>query len=231
MSINSLLARLRNIRSFIGVSRSRRQLLPLALLGWARGNPSSIIQRSFPAVSVKPSPLRGGTVTVNSRDLGQLISFQEIFVDHAYDLSLVPFVPNYIVDCGGHVGYFSALAGAAYPQAKLVVFEPNPMNLAWLRGNISALGEQVLLHEAAVSNFDGFRCFDAEFSNSGCLNKEGNRLGYEVAVKDLAKFFETHDGAGPREHLVTLLKDAGFSVTLLRERGDFADLFAVRCAV
>ena len=266
MSITSILARLQKIWSFIGVSRSLGQCLPLALLGWARSNPSSIIHRPFPTVAVKPSILRGGRVTVSSRDLGQLVSFEEIFVQHTYDLSLVPFVPKQILDCGGHVGYFTAIAGAAYPQAKLAIFEPNPANLPWLKSNIAGLRNRVLLHEVAVSNYDGTCRFDAEISSGGHLN-EGCDSGLEVTVKDLTKwlsasadaplllkidvegeekrllphvvaqlpqqcfiFFETHDGAAPREHLVTLLKEAGFHVTQLRERGDYTDLFAVRCA-
>ena len=39
MSITSILARLRKIQSFVGVSRSLATMPPLALLGWARGNP------------------------------------------------------------------------------------------------------------------------------------------------------------------------------------------------
>src|SRR5262245_40584855 len=107
MTFTSIRSRLRNIQSFIGVSRSLRQCLPLALLGWARGNPSSVIHRPFRSVAVKPSILCGGRVTVNIRDLGQLVSFEEIFVERTYDLSLVPFVPKHIFDCGAHVGYFT----------------------------------------------------------------------------------------------------------------------------
>ena len=45
-----------------------------------------------------------------------------------------------------------------------------------------------------------------------------------------ALFLETHDGASARQQLASALSTAGFSVRTMRERGRFADLFALRTA-
>ena len=238
----------------------------MVLLGWARGNPSSWVLRSFPSVRAKPAILNGGEVSVNTRDLGQLISFEEIFVERGYDMSLVNFVPDHVFDCGGHVGYFSAVAHAAFPQTKIDVFEPNPANIPWLSSNLGNLGEKATLHQAAVSSYDGSCHFDAEVSNGGHLDGSGHS-GIEVMVKDLARclrdsdgsallmkmdiegeeerllphilpvlprkcsvFLETHGGAESRDHLVSLLKSAGFEVNIIRDRDRYSDLHASRFA-
>ena len=44
--------------------------------------------------------MRGASLWVSTSDLGQLISYEEIFVRKNYDLRLVPFMPKLIIDCG-----------------------------------------------------------------------------------------------------------------------------------
>jgi FkbM family methyltransferase len=267
MNVASIRVRFQRVASFMGAGRLPRQWVSLALLGWARGNPSSTLSRRYPTVTLRPAALREGVLIVSTRDLGQLVSFEEIFVERAYDLSRVPFTPTHVVDCGGHVGFFSALAGAAYPHVPIVIFEPNPDNVPWLRRNLAALGNRLTVHVAAVSTYDGTSRFTAEVSNGGHLDKSES-AGVEVPVMNLANclpagddvalllkmdiegeekrllphvlpalphrcaiFLETHDGLTVHEHLTARLMDAGFRVTALRERGEYADVLALRDVV
>lgn len=190
---STLLVRFRRMAAFVGVSRSPRQWLPLALLGWARDNPSSVVGRWFPTLRVRPAVLRGQTVTVSATDLGQLMSFEEVFVESVYDLGRVPFTPAVVLDCGAHVGFFSVLARSTYLQVPLIVFEPNPENLGPLRRNLST-GGQVSIHAAAVSTRDGTCRFSATASNAGRI-AESDVAGMEVAVLDLSAFVSGDPGA------------------------------------
>lgn len=206
MTPASILRRVATMRAFLRASPSPLQWPALALLGWARGNPSSLAARMTGSARVRPSQLKGAAVTVSTRDIGQLISFEELFVERAYDMSLPPFTPDEIIDCGGHVGFFTAIARAAFPQAKLAVFEPNPSNLPWLRGNVPT----VTLHEAAVSDHDGTCRFDAEVSNGGRIGGDGSG-GCEVRVVDLAR----HLPAAPDTRLLLKMDIEGEEKRLL----------------
>lgn len=193
MTPSSMLARCRRLAAFVGVSRSLPQLLPLALLGWARDNPSNVVGRWFPTIRVRPAVLRGQAVTVSATDLGQLMSFEEVFVESVYDLGRVPFTPTAIFDCGAHVGFFSVLARSTYPRVPLIVFEPNPENLGPLRRNLST-GSQVSIHAAAVSTRDGTCRFSATASNAGRI-EESDAAGMEVAMLDFSAFVAGDPGA------------------------------------
>jgi tRNA1(Val) A37 N6-methylase TrmN6 len=69
-------------------------------------------------------------------DPSHVVIFNEIVVDRIYDLELVPFTPDQIFDCGGHIGMFSLLARSRYPMAQLTVFEPNPENVCRIRRQV-----------------------------------------------------------------------------------------------
>jgi len=255
------LARLRRVGAFMAAGPPS-EWSRLAVLGWARDNPSSSVATRG-VVSVKPNALHGARLTIDPSDLGQLISFEEVFVERAYDLQLVPFTPALIIDCGAHAGFFSTLAASRFKGVPLVAFEPNPANLPILRENLSN-APAATVFDAAVSTSMGTARFSAAVSNGGRI-VAGND-GVEVRMIDLrqqlppqgtplllkmdiegeemrllphvitalprrcAVFLETHDGTASRQQLATALSTAGFSVTTLRERGQFADLFAVRSA-
>ena len=189
-----MLDRLWRVVAFLGVTCSPSQWPRLMLLGWARDNPLSAVGRWFPTIQVRPAVLRGRAVTVSATDLGQLISFEEVFVESVYDLGRVPFTPTAIFDCGAHVGFFSVLARSTYPRVPVTVFEPNPVNLGPLRRNLAAFEAQAVIHAAAVSTHEGSRRFSAVESNAGHLEEPGE-AGMEVAVLDLSSFVSGDAGA------------------------------------
>jgi FkbM family methyltransferase len=129
----------------------------------------------------------GASIQLDTADLGQLLSFEEICVDSAYDLSLVPFAPDVVLDCGAHVGLFSMLALHRFPKARLVAFEPNPRNAEQLRSHLLAYGTRAEVREVAVSVYSGESQFTSDQSNSGHL-VDLPRGGWTVTVEDLPAF-------------------------------------------
>lgn len=189
--------RLNQVRRFAGSAFSLRELPAMCLLGLARCSPfngesaiGSLGRKVFPSLRVRPRALRGGAVDLNTADLGQLVSYEEIMVDGGYDLSLVPFAPAAVVDCGAHVGLFTLLAAVTFPDAKFTAFEPSPENLQWLRRNLQINQLECDLRAAAVGIQDGIAEFKLGDSNAGCIqtgtvSDSANRI--QVAVTDLRR--------------------------------------------
>lgn len=183
-TIRSAVERVRRAVAFAAAGTTPSQWPALAGLGWARGNPSSGLSQRWPAITVRPAALGGIPVRVSTRDLGQLISFEEIYVESAYNLDPIPFTPTLILDCGAHVGFFSLLAGARFPDARIEAFEPNPSNLDCLRANLAPWSPRVTIHAAAVSTRDGSARFTADVSNGGRIDSSGG-AGIQVRVTDV----------------------------------------------
>lgn len=78
--------------------------------------------------------------------------FREIFVDRLYDVSLASDSPT-IVDCGSNIGMSVLFFKKAYPSARIIGFEPEPIAFAALRGNIESnrLSDVVVLEKALSS--------------------------------------------------------------------------------
>lgn len=126
------------------------------------------VRRLFPAVSLRPRALRGMVISIRPSDPAELVIYEEMFVDRVYDLSLLPFTPETVVDCGAYQGHFTLLAKARYPSAKFIAFEPHPDNYAIMRGNFARNGVEVDSRPVAVSN----RAGNMSFVGNGC----GGRL-------------------------------------------------------
>jgi FkbM family methyltransferase len=128
--------------------------------------------------------LQGGFIRLDTSDIGQLVSYEEIMVDCCYDLNLIPFTPDLVLDCGAHIGLFTRLAAARYSGARLLAFEPHPGNCELLRPQFAELGGRATLHQAAVSVEEGERWFSANCSNTGRLGRPAEE-GWRVRVSDL----------------------------------------------
>jgi FkbM family methyltransferase len=118
-------------------------------------------------LTLHPNSLDGLTVTLDPTDSSQVIIFDEVFLDHIYDFSPIPFKPTCIIDCGGHIGLFTLTASHCFPKVPITVFEPNPDNFAYLKAQISKNDLPAQLVEAAVSTHVGEVSFNAGNSCSG----------------------------------------------------------------
>lgn len=175
-------ARLRQIKLFAGISSSPSDLAKLILLGVARGHPFGSgdaigrLGKLFgQTIVIRPRNLRGLKAVINPRDLGHLISLEEVLVDCCYDLSLIPFQPEVVYDCGAHIGLFSLLAASWYPKAHIVAIEPNPANIVFIKAQLAINSVSITIENAAVSIRDGEGWFKWECSNSGSLQNADRR--------------------------------------------------------
>jgi FkbM family methyltransferase len=92
-------------------------------------------------------------------EIGNAAPIVEIFRDGCYALPIDWSSLRLIVDVGGHVGGFSCWAAWRGPQAKLIVFEPEPRNFRDLKANIerNGLAGRTVLVNAGVASSDGVR--------------------------------------------------------------------------
>lgn len=134
----------------------------------------------FGTVKVTTGAIPGEYAFIDTHDLGQLVSCEEVLIQQIYDLSRVPFVPDIVVDCGSHIGLFSLVAGLKYPSAALIAYEPEPENFRVLQKQLRRFGERVTVVNAAVSDHDGEAEFIVFQSNCGHLT-EGHHAPVAVA--------------------------------------------------
>jgi FkbM family methyltransferase len=140
---------------------------------------ASIVPRFW----LRPKQLNGMRILVNPTDWSQTVIFEEVFLRNVYDLNKVSFAPEVIVDCGAHVGMFSMLAAATFPQARIFAFEPNPRNAAYIRRQVQKNHLGITILESAVSTEVGVHEFAGENSHSGRLRKISNGLSkYTVST-------------------------------------------------
>lgn len=132
--------RINMVLRFSGSARDLRGKIACGLMGLA--SPLSDVSRppllgkGVPdMLRLSPSRLRGMNLLIKPHDWSETIIYNEIFVEKGYDLSVMSFQPEHVVDCGGHIGLFSLLASATFPSAKITIFEPNPDNFARIREN------------------------------------------------------------------------------------------------
>ena len=170
MIFDALGAHLKRSRRYLPLAYSRSDWLSFALLGAApRGRFSFVTRQFFPELVVRPGLLGGLKVALNPADRSHIAVFDELFFDNGYDLGLIPFTPDQIFDCGGHIGMFSLLAHGRYPAAGQTIFEPNPNNMEWIRRQAQLNALNIETVQAAVSVRDGEALFEDRASYSGHL--------------------------------------------------------------
>jgi len=96
-----------------------------------------------------------------------LADYEAIFERQVYGFSTDETHPL-ILDCGANIGLASIFFKRAYPNARVLAFEPDPRICDVLRSNLMAVGlTDVEIVEAAVSTYDGHALFWSEGAHSG----------------------------------------------------------------
>lgn len=101
-----------------------------------------------------PDPLTRVQIAGNIRKIllpenpGHWHDFINIFLDDEYGLRSLTRAPETILDIGGNVGLFSLYARDCFGNAQIHCYEPNPVLIPYLRGNLEGL--DVRIHEKAV---------------------------------------------------------------------------------
>ncbi len=190
-------SRLRGIAAFGHTGFKTQDKLKMLVVGYARGHNfgcSGAISRIgrilFPEIAVRPSLLDGLTLHLDPSDLSHLAVADEFFLQKVYDLSLVSFTPDLILDCGAHIGMFALLAASRFPKSKLIAFEPDPENCRWLRRQIEENHMAIEVVEAAVSTSEGEVSFEAGQGCGSSLSVGSSPSSRAIRVKavDLAGY-------------------------------------------
>ncbi len=136
--------------------------------------------------------LRSGDTILVPREV--LHEFKEVFFDEAYADGLPLEVPqgSTLIDIGANIGSFSVFALSRYPGARVVAFEPDPVNFRHLEANAALAGGRLVPVQAAVAGTAGELTFRREagdkVSTSGSL-KRSQGVEFKVAATTLADVF------------------------------------------
>lgn len=108
-------------------------------------HPNTIVEVRFPGVSL-PIRMRSGTTDTEV--------FCDVFLREQYrnDWNLNP---NFILDCGAHIGLASIYFARKYPSAAILSVEPSQANFSLLQQNVHPY-PQVSVRNAAVWHTTGF---------------------------------------------------------------------------
>ncbi|MFA6961810.1 MAG: FkbM family methyltransferase [Opitutaceae bacterium] len=123
-------------------TRSRWSLGPLS---WHR---PSLILRNL----TKPDLLLGQGIWSAPFSYDHTVVYNEVFREKVYELDLVSFEPDLIVDCGAHIGAFTALAATRYPEQPILSFEPDSISYWFLARQPFLNQSRVTLIRAAVGS-------------------------------------------------------------------------------
>lgn len=254
-------------KKYINLSDEISEKMKLLMLGIISHFNDKRIKKINREITVKLSSLKDSKISINPWDWSQMAIFDEVLLNNAYDFRLLKFIPDYIYDCGAHIGLFSVKAAAFYPHSIISIFEPNPSNCILIKKQLAGNKIMASLFEAAVSNYSGETNFSVSHSHFGYISgKDEFNQGIRVKVIDFsveikkvprnkkllikmdiegeeqnvipsiidllpdktAIYFETHEGALGFEKIRNILKTNGFDVSVVEDRGDFIDAFAVR---
>ena len=118
------------------------------------------VQLHFPPVM--PFWYRQGTT--------DLLVLEQVFLDREYDVEpIAPESIEYIVDLGSNIGVTAMFWAQRYPNARMVLVEPEPDNFKLLERNTAAFKDRCTLLNVAVSDCRGTTSFfrsDREYGHS-----------------------------------------------------------------
>ena len=128
-----------------------------------RGNRFELISITPPNFNY-PLYLRKGTSDIRN--------FRQIFKEEEY--SFLPFQPNTILDLGGYIGLASAYFANKYPNAKIVLIEPDPDNF--------------LVAQLNTRQFPNVECLQVGVWSESCYVTEDRKPG-DSLESDWGKVF------------------------------------------
>ena len=152
-----------------------------------------ILHKLYPSLTLKSKEFQGLKLVINPADFTHIKITDEFLFDKIYNLNLVDFFPDCIVDCGAHIGMFTLLSTGTFPKVPIYIFEPNPKNIFYLKKQISSNQlENIIVEEAAVSTYDGSSTFeDGEVSFGGHLSSNSlSSSSYVVPVINLINYIK-----------------------------------------
>ncbi|MCC6138652.1 MAG: FkbM family methyltransferase, partial [Bdellovibrionaceae bacterium] len=141
--------------SFVETTRDLISLLPVR-----RSQASNWMIRLLPIKKPFIGTLFGNPIEVHPMEAASRAAYFLGFYERETTIWCVDFLkknkPQIVIDVGANFGYFSYLTKAHSPTTKVISFEADPFNFAWLQRNLNLIGDKNLLAEPiAISNSRG----------------------------------------------------------------------------
>lgn len=128
-----------------------------------------------------------GTTTrikVSGADITHLWVAAEVLLEHVYNLTVVPFTPDLVLDLGANIGLFTLLAAKRWPAAGFICVEPHPTTFSFLSDNLALNGVNAMKLQCAVDAQVGVRFMENEGAVFQALSERAT--GTQVMTLELA---------------------------------------------
>lgn len=113
--------------------------------------------------------------------------YKTIFLNKIYHFESQSQTPV-IIDGGGHIGISTLYFKHTYPGAKVLIFEPDPMALKFLKKNIHGNKlSSVKIIESGLFSEEGKLNFSKDGTDGGRVTKEGSQ---NIRVEKLSKYID-----------------------------------------
>lgn len=139
--ISKAVANISRFRNRLGTVRGLTAYSKIALFKRLPGSQGNVINLDIAGIST-PVKLRPKTTDAHA--------FWQVFIEGDYDFP-VPYMPNFIVDAGAHVGFASLYLAKRFPKARLFAIEPEPANADMFAANTES-HTNIELHRGALWN-------------------------------------------------------------------------------
>lgn len=179
--------------------------------GW-----SSLANRVFGTAPVKvqlhfaadlPFCYRPGTT--------DLLVLEQVFLDGEYRVEpIAPESIEYIVDLGSNIGVTAMFWAQRYPNARMVLVEPDPDNFKLLERNTAAFQDRCVLLQAAVSDQRGETSFFRSDREYGHSILKGDDSVSEIMVKTLTVSDVVSAAGFPRVDLLKMDIEGGEQIVM-----------------
>jgi len=214
-----LLQNVREIRALGADGPSRRRLAGNMLQanlkrvhhGWSTlanrvlGTAPVNVQIQFPPVM--PFFYRPGTT--------DLLVLEQVFLDREYHVEpILPGSIRYIVDLGSNIGVTAMFWAQRYPEARMVLVEPDPDNFKLLQRNTAAFQDRCVLLNVAVSDKRGETSFFRSDREYGHSILKGDDSVSEIQVKTLTVSDVLREAEFPRVDLLKMDIEGGEQIVM-----------------
>ncbi len=110
--------------------------------------------------------------TFYCNDLAALYtSFKDIFLNKVYEFNTEKLNP-FVIDGGGHIGVFAVFVKYRFPDAEIIVFEPEQKHCELIRKNLEAnnCSSKVTIIQAGLHDYEGTSAFSKNTVGSHITN-------------------------------------------------------------
>ena len=144
-----------------------------------------------------------------------LLVLEQVFLDGEYHVEPIePESIRYIVDLGSNIGVTAMFWAQRYPDARMVLVEPDPDNFKLLKRNTAAFQDRCLLLKAAVSDKCGETSFFKSDREYGHSILKGDDSVSEIQVRTLTVSEVLSEADFPRVDLLKMDIEGGEQIVM-----------------